>query len=683
MNFYQHQDRARQNTQRLALLFILSLGVVTIAVYGAVKAALGVTAHMYRVTELPCSPLQGTSSRFLRRSCYYSDPRSLTNDLSLECRVLQRKRAITIDPYEAPQDPEVIESCKPVQQQLGWWDASLFFWVVFCTTTVVGFGSFYKTSLLRAGGSAIAAEMGGRLVLPESATPTEQQLLNVVEEMAIAAGIKIPSVYVLTQEAGINAFAAGRSIEDAAIGITQGALDAFTRDELQGVIGHEFSHILNGDMRLNIRMSGVIYGLVMVYVVGRVCLAIRCNNSRINTLFIFFGLALMAIGSVGVLCSRLIQAAISRQREFLADASAVQFTRNPEGIASALYKIAQHYSGAIVYSPLAEANSHMFFGDALRFSAQSLFATHPTLDERIQRIKGLVGEIRHTNQNLILVNSAANSRAMGFAGAAVTDGKIALTVSLPLPNWVGRLPQSIQDALDDPQAAIAVVYALCLDSQNAEIQAQQLIYLQQELSEEFAERVSTFGLLLDSVDTQLHLPLLDQLSSVLQLAEAEQTQQWLMQLSHLAQVEGGSLTGFAVYMILQMRLQPIQTVTETHNSIEPIWTNCLVLLSTLAQVGHTHPDNAVYAFRTGAFRLLGAGQKILPNALLESDLRTLQRSLEQVALATQTLKQLVVNACAETVMLDSVVTPQEALLLGIIARRLSCPVPAFLQPNRQ
>ena len=205
----------------------------------------------------------------------------------------------------------------------------------------------------------VASQLGGRLVNPTTTNPDERKLLNVVEEMAIAAGIPVPQVYVLPEESGINAFAAGHTTSDAVVAVTSGAMRLLSRDELQGVIGHEFSHILNGDMRLNIRLMGIVFGILCLTIIGRVLLQVRGRSSRDRNPLPLLGLALIAIGWIGVFFGRLIQAAVSRQREFLADASAVQFTRNPEGLAGALKKIGGFSYGSKLQTAHADTASHM------------------------------------------------------------------------------------------------------------------------------------------------------------------------------------------------------------------------------------------------------------------------------------------------------------------------------------
>src|SRR6185295_10385386 len=216
----------------------------------------------------------------------------------------------------------------------------------------------------------------------------ERRLVNVVEEMAIASGVRVPTVYVMDGERGINAFAAGWDASGAVVVATRGTLETLNRDELQGVVGHEFSHILNGDMRLNIRMLGVLAGIVFIGSIGEFVMRStrESRDSKAAGGVFLVGLALFIIGYVGLFFARVIKAAVSRQREFLADAASVQFTRNPDGIAGALDQIRGASSGALISARCAEDMSHMFFGQSVRMRLGGLLATHPSLDERIARI---------------------------------------------------------------------------------------------------------------------------------------------------------------------------------------------------------------------------------------------------------------------------------------------------------
>src|SRR5437588_302383 len=273
----------------------------------------------------------------------------------------------------------------------GLWNPELFAAVSAGALLIIVIGSLYKVREVAEGGAALATRLGGQLLNPRTNDADERKLLNVVEEMAIAAGIPVPQVYVLQDEEAINAFAAGYSAGDAIIGVTRGCMKLLTRDELQGVIGHEFSHILNGDMRLNMRLIGWVFGILCLTIIGKLLLRSRGRKNPAPIV----GLVLIIMGAIGVFFGRLIKSAVSRQREFLADASAVQFTRNPEGITNALKKIGGLEYGARLSTDFAEEASHLFFGNALEESWSSLFSTHPPLKERIRRIDpGFDGTVR-------------------------------------------------------------------------------------------------------------------------------------------------------------------------------------------------------------------------------------------------------------------------------------------------
>src|SRR5688572_15653382 len=266
------------------------------------------------------------------------------------------------------------------EKEGSFWHPELFQWVVSVTVVFIALGSLIKIAKLRKGGKAIALAMGGRALTEPATDPDERELQNIVEEMSIASGVPTPMVYVLDREPGINAFAAGFRPEDAVIGVTKGAMQFLTRDELQGVIAHEFSHILNGDMRLNLRLVGWLHGILWIALIGRGLLEAsrRCipsnageNDLKKAGLGLFFfgsfiGVIIYGLGSAGVFFGHLIKSAVARQREFLADAAAVQFTRNPAGLANALKKIGG--VGSQIRSGMAEEASHMFFGNGLRNS---------------------------------------------------------------------------------------------------------------------------------------------------------------------------------------------------------------------------------------------------------------------------------------------------------------------------
>ena len=273
-----------------------------------------------------------------------------------------------------------------VNESLGL-DWEMFLMVGAAVAAIVLIGSLYKIGTLSGGGARIAEMMNGKLLVAGSEDLRERQVLNVVEEMAIASGTPVPPVYLMEEE-GINAFAAGYSPSDAVIGITRGAINTLNRDQLQGVIAHEFSHILHGDMRINIRLIGVLHGIMILGIIGHHLIrgGVYGRRSKDSGGIVFLGLGLMVIGFVGTFFGNLIKAAVSRQREFLADASAVQYTRNPEGIGGALMQISQHSNRSYLDNPNSEEISHSLFEEARVSPLSRLYATHPPLEQRIAAV---------------------------------------------------------------------------------------------------------------------------------------------------------------------------------------------------------------------------------------------------------------------------------------------------------
>jgi Zn-dependent protease with chaperone function len=660
MNFFEHQDRARQNTKMLLVLFVIAVMGMIFTVYIAALIAFGLLAE----------------------------------------------------------DASIL------------WYFNLFVLVAVPTIAVIGCGSWFKLVALRQGGTVIAKDLGGRLVTSSTADPAEQQLLNVVEEMAIAAGISVPAVYVLDQESGINAFAAGFTPNDAVIGVTRGTLELLNRDELQGVIGHEFSHILNGDMRLNLHLVGLLHGILLIYIIGRVIFRTSGGRSRSKEKgdpFLLFGLALILIGGIGLICGRLIKSAVSRQREFLADASAVQFTRNPAGIAGALLKISSHAGGALIHSPYAEANSHLFFGSAIKFNFFSeLFATHPPLSQRIRKLQLVEGQYASAPTVSSLINES-HSPVMGFAGNTptarsahsafqtlstqtpstqtpstqtpstqtrsnyiqVTPEQIIAQVGSVTPEqfaqtqaWLEQLPETIQSGLRNQQQAKAIVYSLMIPAENSLIQQKRIAWLRQVESTEMVNDILQFSQAIHTLDARMRLPLLDLAIPALRQTSASDCQKLFKSINVLAKATGRwSLNDFVIYLVLFHRLKPrSQPANSTqHTKLEPIWTDCLLLLSALAQVGQTGQDTITYAFRSGLYRLPGIGKLELPETPPPCNFSTLNQSLQRLSAASPKLKQAIVDACAHTVLLDQKVTIQEADFLRAIVITLDCPIPPFLR----
>ena len=599
----------------------------------------------------------------------------------------------------------LFSSDQPVWQP---WQPELLFLCTLLILSVVGSGSLWKIHSLRQGGSVVATRLGGRLLSPTTHEPQEQLLLNVVEEMAIASGISVPAVYLLDQESGINAFAAGYSPNDAVIGVTQGCIEQLSREELQGVIAHEFSHILNGDMRLNIRLMGVLHGILIIYITGRVLLEwTGRGRGKERGIGVGLGLTLIAAGGMGLICGRLIKSAVSRQREFLADASAVQFTRNPLGISGALLKIGGFTQGSRVVSPCAEEASHLFFG-AMGQGNFEWFATHPPLEERIRRLKACAGELNslpasQTGSSQQRSPAGGAELVMGFQGSTGTPAETAeiqvkpdgilTSIGTTDPQHLAyarsllqQLPDALREAIRQPETAMAIVYSLLLDP-NPEVRDRQMVFLKQATPADIVEATARLSPCIEQLSPRTRLPLLDLTIPALRTLSAQQCAQFFHHIKGLIRTNGRlSLSEYVLQVVLQRRLQPYFKKTPPksveYTQLDSIWPDCIALLSALAQVGQTTPDAVVYALRSGVSRLPGASQRPLPTAPQAEGLYTIGQSLNRLEQAAPKLKQAIVDACAHTVLVDNKVTLQEAELLRAIVITLDCPIPPFLHANR-
>jgi Zn-dependent protease with chaperone function len=708
MNFFEQQNQARKSTRLLVGLFGLSVAAMTGCIYLATIVSMGVSplsGSSCKKSSLP-EPIAIVASRSSSRGSLSRSrtPRSTSRFGSSSSKGRSNVGASSYDanPFSSryPRSSSFDRrngryysaSCSEssIAAPRGWFHPQILFWVTLITGSVVGMASLYKVNQLKGGGAIIAQELGGELLLSENADTQGQQLLNVVEEMAIAAGIPVPYVYLLNHETEINAFAAGFDPKDAVIGVTRGSLEQLTRDELQGVIGHEFSHILNGDMGLNIKLMGLLHGILFVYIAGRVLCS---GNSRNNPAW-GFGLALVCIGSMGLLGGRLIQSAVSRQREFLADASAVQFTRNPNGIGGALEKLAG--IGSRLQSPHAQAASHMFFGNAMGFAwTGDMFATHPSLSKRIEKIRG----VRVSGDpSTLQTSSTLRSGMMGFAGASgsssLAPDQVVQQVGTVTPahyahaqGLLAQLPESVRTAIREPQGAIAAIYALFLESEDPALRDQQMQRLSQTAPEQQLAQVLERDTDIRFLDPRLRLPLLDLAIPALRQCPPEQLQGLLDGVEDLAIADGEwSMSEFVLFLVLQQRLDsvlfPHREMPVQYQTLDQILPDCFAVLSALASAGNTKPEAIAYAFRCGAFKLPGATTQSVPDVPPDWSLATLPQHLEKLRQAAPKLKQSVINACAHTVLLDSEVTIQEAELLRAVTITLDCPIPPFLNSAR-
>ena len=557
--------------------------------------------------------------------------------------------------------------------------------------------SLFRTATLSQGGGHVARMLGGTQINPDDRDPAHRRLLNVVEEMAIASGLPVPEVYVLEQERGINAFAAGLTPADAAVAVTRGSLEQLSRAELQGVVAHEFSHVLNGDMRLNLRLMGFGFGILVLSLVGRWLLRASTRGMRLSrrrgSPAIMIGLALVVIGGIGVLLSRLIKAAVSRQREVLADASAVQFTREPLALAGALKKI----GGFTPYLETVEVEevSHMLFGRAAR-SFTGWFATHPPLPERIRALDPSFrdgdyiepvppGEAAAGDEPAVSRFGEAGAAYAGAdapAGARPDPASAAISTETagtlnPAAGIVLRhaIPADIVDAAHSSQSAWLLVLALGLERGGGSAAERRLI--ENRIGADRARRCFTLRDALDGLDASLLLPLFELAVPALKARPPEQTEFLFETLARLSEVDGEvTLFEYLLRRTLQSHLQPVES--KRHGARDRALA-AATLLATIAVAGHADAARAGAAFAAGV-AVLGSideslAQARLDRALAASGFADLDGALDVLAGAPARDRRSVLKALAVTMRHDGRIGIAEAELFRTAAAVLGCPVP--------
>jgi Zn-dependent protease with chaperone function len=584
---------------------------------------------------------------------------------------------------------------------LSLWNPGVFLFAFGSTATVIGLGSLYKIAQLRDGGPAVALSLGGRKIDPDATKLEERRLLNVVEEMAIASGVPVPEVYVLDREPGINAFAAGNTTSDAVVGVTHGTLHLLRRDELQGVIAHEFSHILNGDSRINVRAIGLLHGIFLLALIGRFLTRGSTHHGKKQGSGVaLIGLGLLAIGSIGVFFGRMIQSSISRQRELLADASAVQFTRDIDGLVGALKKIGGAAPRSYLDTPKADEASHIFFSDAIRRLRlfAGLFRTHPPLGARIRKLEpqwdGEFTEVGLPDiaDGMSTPPDAPPEQVNAFAEAP-TEEAVAQAIEdigSPRPEQItfarslhAALPDSWIHAVHQVPMAQAMIFGLLLAQDEvlggtellrvADLTDPQTADLTLRFHSEAAERSSAEKIAL----VDMAMPTLRSLS-VDEYARFRQVVDALMQSDRRIDLFEYTLSRM-IQRHLARSFEGAGPTPLRFRSLRVLLPDARVLLATLARVGSRTEEEAERAFRHGVrtLQLKGTAAVILPSG--DCTLTSVDRSLQRYDAATPALKQGLMLACAATVMADDKVTDREAELIRAIGDAVDCPVPPFVQ----
>lgn len=588
-------------------------------------------------------------------------------------------------------------SAATVGQVLGW---DTVIGIALFVAAVIVLASLYKLRQLADGGRAVAESLGGRKINVAPKDTAEQRALNVVEEMAIASGTPVPDVYIL-EDPAINAFAAGYKPSDAVIGLTRGCIEQLTREQLQGVVAHEFSHIFNGDMRLNIRIVGLLHGILIIGLAGYWLLrgshwsGGRDNRGRVALAGI--GAGLIAIGYTGTFFGNLVKSAVSRQREYLADASAVQYTRSNGGIAGALKKIGGYPAGSRIAAANAAEFSHMYFASGLKKSFTSLFSTHPPLHRRIQRLDPQwQGASGRSDASGMAVGTQQNHQVMGMAAAGdIADQQSSTvpgsTIADAIDNSIGnpngqqyargkallaRIPETLQNAAREPFSARALVYALLMHPDQRCTQTQ---LLEQIAHPAVIRAMSQLLPAVQSLPASCRLPLLDLCVPALKDLAPQQYQIFKRNLIKLLRSDGRvEIWEWALYRVLMHALEGTPDRQRQSSHKHAAQDASRYLLAAMSHAGNAEYLPAKRAYEQG-LRELGLEATPLParNDIL------LQRLDKAVAIATgipPLRKPGLLKAMATTLAHDGEVTAREVELLRAVADSLDCPMPPLLSP---
>ncbi len=567
-------------------------------------------------------------------------------------------------------------------------------------TALVAFGSIYKYASLSGGGKSVAVSLGGRQLNRNSANSQEKVLLNVVEEMSIASGISTPTVYVL-EESGINAFAAGLTLDDAVIGITEGAIEKLNREELQGVIAHEFSHIFNGDMRLNLQLTATLHGILLIGLIGRFILRSMSRSSHSTRLsgnkkgnsglyLLVLGLGLFIIGYAGTFFGSIIKANVSRKREYLADATAVQYTRYSRGISGALKKIA--YYSSHLSSPAADTYSHLYFAEGIHKFFGTLMATHPALEDRIKRIEprwggripdysqtenGKVSEADRVREERKEEAKKAKEERMvqgAIAAAMMRVGQIKEEEIEQVQVDIQALDPKVQERLNDPLGAQAVILSLLYDENSKEalfdVVKRQNPYLLLELASFMQE---------EHPSLQKQSALIVSLSlNALKSLSVEQYQRFRTIVETFVMIDKHiSLFEWSLQYIIQrpleMHLGLRKVPKRTHTHIGAIKKEVEILYSMLAQAQYADESDAQAAFEQTKRAIKAGALQYCPRQEITHDL------FLQSVLAIETAKPVIAERIFEGVLhsikIDGTISVSENAFVHAVAQLMQVPLP--------
>ncbi|MGB5292796.1 MAG: M48 family metallopeptidase, partial [Lysobacterales bacterium] len=561
------------------------------------------------------------------------------------------------------------------------------------TIAVIAIASLFKTASLRSGGGKVARDLGGVLVEADANDPLRRRLYNVVEEIALASGTSVPEIYVLEQESGINAFAAGFSPADAAVAVTRGALEKLNRGELQGVIAHEFSHIFNGDMRLNIRLMGALFGILVLSLIGRRVLhgsyyVGRSKNSNGGAI-VLVAVAVTLVGYIGLFFGRWIKSAVSRQREYLADASAVQFTRDPDGIAGALKKIAI-YSDASYLNVETEEVSHMLFGNGEKMS---MFSTHPPLNKRIQRIDksfkpddlvDLAKKIQRQGQVEAEEAARQQKKAESSGGGMFDAGNLVDQIGHPdfsrilmAATLAASIPEEISRAAHSNQWATEVLF-YCLLDRDDDIREQQLLFVAQNMGNDSEARVRGLWSAEPELAREQRLPLLEMSIPELKRRPPDHVSKVLSTVRALNEADGQTdvfeyLMAKIIAQHLWESVNPQRVRLSGKKSLAQVIEKARGVLAVLAVHCNDSAETVESAYRAGDILLGADAGASMP--VIEDWSEFLDDALPALDQLKPADKEKLVKALIATVMADEKVAVSEMELLRVVCLVIHVPLP--------
>lgn len=582
------------------------------------------------------------------------------------------------------------------QAELVLWQPNLFLGSLTGVVLLVSCCSLFKIAQLRSGGAFVARSLGGREVLKSTDDATERKLLNVVEEMSIASGIPMPAVYILP-EGGINAFAAGFKLPDAVIGVTEGCISSLTRDELQGVVAHEFSHILNGDMRMNIRLMGLLFGILAIAVLGEIIfrVSLRSGNGRdrkgggIILAFIIIGLAVMAIGYIGVFFGRIIQSAISRQREYLADAAAVQFTRNPQGIAGALKKIGGNTLQGRIKNPHSQETAHLFFANAFKSGLVSLFATHPPLKERILKVEPdwdgkFIARIhsKSAKQSLSAKEKAKTPQKVDdFIKSVGHVGAAAILAAQDVHTQIGNYLERVRQSVDSARGALLGLMIVISDSEN---DSEQFLEVKKQMSDAIYQKTRTWVPQLRAMNIEQRFAVLNVALPVAAGEDLSGFSYFIRLMRELANRDNRiQFQEFALLRAISVfakeRISPRMNLKVSTIAPKQMEMPLCVLLSAIAYTTGQDKVAQVAAFREGARK---CNRYLLREALLlpkeTVTFEALDMALDLFANLPNPKKKVIFEGTLAVVLADKKITQDELTLIRTIAMSLGLPMPPLI-----